>query len=257
MENDFKKLLKIVEKLRGRNGCPWDRKQTLDSIRENIIEEAYETVEAIDKKDFQLLKEEAGDLLLQAVFISQLAQEKKRFSIQDVIKEVTDKLIRRHPHVFKDKAVKDTDDVLKNWEQIKKDEKGMKQDGSVLNNIPAILPALLKANKVQSKVERFGFKWHTIDYPIEKLKEEIKEFIHEIEQKEVSFSKMEEEFGDILFTLVNIGRFYKIDPEVALNRTISKFTERFQYVEKKMKIHDKSISELKADDLEKIWQEAK
>lgn len=256
MQDSFKKLIKIVNKLRSKNGCPWDRKQTLNSIRENIIEEAYETVEAIDKNDYQLIKKETGDLLLQAVFISQIAGEKNKFNIKDVINEVTDKLIRRHPHVFKNVKVKNTDQVLYNWENIKKNEEGKNKQESILENIPGNLPALIKANKVQSKVERFGFKWKSVKGPIKKLKEELKEFIDAV-NKGCSKEEIEEEFGDILFTLVNIGRFYKISPEQALNSTVKKFKKRFRFIEQEAKKENKSLKEFKLQDMERLWKKAK
>ena len=257
MTDNFIKLTDIVDKLRGPGGCLWDRQQTLRSIRQNIIEEAYETVEAINTNNYNLLKEEAGDLLLQSVFISQITKEKNKFNINDVIVDVTNKLIRRHPHVFKKIKVRNTDHILQNWEHIKKEEKTKGENDSILSNIPDILPALLKANKVQSKVERFGFRWDSIKYPVKKLKEEIQEFIEEIKRKKVSKKKAEEEFGDILFTLVNIGRFYKLNPEEALNKTIRKFKKRFQYIERKLKKEKKNLSDLKIHALEKLWQEAK
>ncbi|MBU1076854.1 MAG: nucleoside triphosphate pyrophosphohydrolase [Spirochaetes bacterium] len=257
MKGDFNELADLVEKLRGKDGCPWDREQTLKSIRHNIIEEAYETVEAINSDNYDLLREEAGDLLLQSVFISQLTKEKNKFDINDVIKVVIDKLVRRHPHVFNNVQADDTKEVLSNWEHIKKEEKNLEGYASILDDIPPILPALLKANKVQSKVERFGFRWDSIIYPVKKLKEEVNEFIVEVENEQVSPNRIEEEFGDILFTLVNIGRFFKINPEEALNKTIRKFITRFQRIEEKLKGEERNISDLDIDTLEKLWIEAK
>ena len=256
MQDSFKKLIGIVNKLRSKNGCLWDRKQTLRSIRENIIEEAYETVDAIDKNDYQLIKKETGDLLLQAVFISQIAGEKNKFNIKDVINEVIDKLIRRHPHVFKNVKVKNTEQVLHNWENIKKNEEGKNKQESILKNIPGNLPALIKANKVQSKVERFGFKWKSVKGPIKKLKEELKEFIDAVNNG-CSKEEIEEEFGDILFTLVNIGRYYKISPEQALNSTIKKFNKRFRFIEQEVKKENKSLKEFELQDLQCLWKKAK
>ena len=256
MQNRFSKLVNIVEKLRGKGGCAWDKKQTLQSIRENIIEEAYETVEAINKKDYHLIKEEAGDLLLQAVFISQIANEKNKFNMTDVVEEVTEKLIRRHPHVFENVKVNGQDQILHNWEKIKRSEKGKKEHDSILSDIPESLPALIKAKKVQSKVERFGFKWDSIKYPIKKLKEELNEFICNIKNKR-SQSEIEEEFGDIIFTLVNIGRFYNISPEAALNKTINKFKKRFNYIEDKVKAENKDMIKMNVSELEALWKEAK
>ena len=256
MNDSFNRLISIVNKLRSKNGCLWDREQTLESIRENIIEEAYETVEAINKNDHQLIKKETGDLLLQAVFISQIASEKKKFDIRDVINEVIDKLIRRHPHVFKNVKVKSTDQILHNWENIKKNEEQKNNRDSILKDIPDNLPALLKANKVQSKVERFGFRWKSVKSPVKKLKEELKEFI-DIVSDGSSKEKIEEEFGDVLFTLVNIGRFYKISPELALNKAIRKFKKRFNFIEKKVKKENIDLAKSNIQDLEKLWKKAK
>ncbi len=256
MQNQFKKLISIIDKLRSKNGCTWDRKQNLRSIRDNIIEEAYETVEAINNNDYQSIKEEAGDLLVQAVFISRIAEDKNKFNINDVVNEAIDKLIRRHPHVFDDHKANNTKQVLANWESIKRAEKKEGEDNSILSNIPDILPALLKAKKVQNKAERSGFKWDSVKSPIKKLKEELKEFISVVEKKGLK-EKIEEEFGDILFTLVSIGRFYKISPEAALNRTIGKFKRRFNYIEQKLKKDNRSIKEFKLSGLVNLWKEAK
>lgn len=250
MLNSFQNLVNIVDKLRSKNGCPWDKQQTLKSIRANIIEEAYETVDAINKKNYLQLKEEVGDLLLQVLFVSQLAKEKSKFSIKEVIQGISNKLINRHPHIFGDQKVKNTKEVLYHWEQIKKKEKNTKSYS--LTDIPLNLPALLKAKKVQNKVERLGFKWPSIKFPLHKLKEELNEFICEVKNnKKIN---MEEEFGDILFTLVNIGRFYDIDPEEALNKTINKFIKRFHYVEKKANKLNKTPE---TKEWIALWNEAK
>jgi len=245
-------LIKIVAKLRSKNGCPWDKKQNFKSIKEPLIEESYEVVDAINSKDFNKLKEELGDLLIQIVFLSQLSKEKKYFNINDVIETAVEKLKRRHPHIFGSVKVKGVKDVLKNWEKIKKSENNNKY---ILDGIPNILPALLKAKKVQNKVSRFGFDWKNVEGPMEKLNEELKEFKNAVKSNKKN--KIEEELGDIIFTIVNIGRFYHINPEEALNKTVKKFIKRFNYIEKKIKESGKSITDVSLEEMDSLWDEAK
>lgn len=252
MKSELEKLSSIVAKLRSKDGCPWDKKQNFKSIREPVLEESYEVIEAIDLKDYKKLKEELGDLLIQIVFLSQLAKEKKYFELSDVIKTACDKLIRRHPHIFSNLKVRGAKEVLKNWEKIKKSENNSKY---ILDSIPNNLPALIKAKKVQSKVARFGFDWKDVKGPLEKLTEEVKEFEKAVESNKKL--KIEEELGDILFTIVNIGRFYNINPESALNRTIAKFIKRFKYIEDRIKKEGKSILNTSLEELDNYWEESK
>ncbi len=253
MEVKFIKLVKIIDKLRSKKGCPWDKKQNFKSIKEPLLEESYEIIDAINSRDYNKLKEELGDLLIQIVFLSRLAKEKKRFNVYNVIDNAIKKLIRRHPHIFGKIKVKGTKDVLKNWEQIKRAEKSERK--YILDDIPEILPALLKAKKVQNKVSRFGFDWERIDGPVEKLKEEIDEFLQAVKANRKR--RIEEEIGDILFSVVNIARFYHINPEEALNSTVKKFIKRFNFIEDSLKKIGKSISESTIDEMDYYWEKSK
>ncbi len=255
MSKQFDKLVKIMKQLRGKNGCPWDRKQNFKSLRMNVIEEAYETVDAINKKNFKKLKEELGDLLLQVVFLSEIAEEKNKFNVNDVIKEVSDKLIRRHPHIFGNIKVHSASEVLSNWEEIKHKEKSKKEQKYILNDIPEILPALLKAYKTQNKAKRFGFSWKDVNEAIKKFKEEEKEFLTAIKNNKKS--KIEEEFGDLLFSLVNIGIYYKINPEESLNKSIKKFKNRFNKLENILKRKKINLKDLSYTEKLKLWKEIK
>lgn len=248
-EQNFYELVKIMRKLR--EECPWDKEQTNDSIKAATLEEAYETVEAIDKKDFEDLKSELGDLLLHIVFHSAIAEDNKLFNIEDVIKSISDKLIRRHPHVFSDTIVNNNNDILRNWEHIKLQE-GRK---SLLDGIPKALPALYRAYRIQEKVAKVGFDWSNIKDVWNKVKEEFLEF----REAEVSGDKekTEEEFGDLLFALINYARFIKINPENALRKTNEKFISRFQYIEKKLAENGKSLIDSDLQEMDKYWEEAK
>jgi len=248
----FYHLVDIMHKLRGKNGCPWDREQSHESLKPYLVEETYEVLDAIDKKDDEVLREELGDLLLQIVFHAQIAAEEGRFSIDDVADSIVTKLKRRHPHVFGEVEVKDSDEVLQNWEKIKKTE-GKR---SVLEGVPEGLPALLKARRVQEKVKRVGFDWEESDGPFEKVFEEIKELKAAVQQGDKK--QMEEEFGDILFSLVNVSRFLRIDAEECLRSTIRKFIERFRYIETRVADNgEKPIEDYSLKELDILWEEAK
>lgn len=250
--NDLYRLVEVMKRLRSEHGCPWDREQTHETLKPYLLEEAYEVLNAIDSKDDTHLMEELGDLLLQIVFHAQLAAEEGRFTIDDVARSIVNKLVRRHPHVFSDVKVKNAQEVLKNWEQIKKDE-GKK---SVLDGIPEHLPALLKARRVQEKAKRVGFDWDSVDGVVEKLVEEIKELIEAVGKGKVQDA--EEEFGDILFSLVNISRFLGIDAEDSLRKTINKFMKRFYYIEEKVKKKgNKPLGDYTLKELDGLWEEAK
>jgi len=225
----FDRLIEVIEKLRSPKGCPWDREQTHQSLKPYLIEETYEVLDAIDDGRPEVLQDELGDLLLQIVLHSQLAAEKKTFTIEDVVKSISAKMIRRHPHVFGDTAVKDVKDVWRNWEKIKKGEKVQK---SILDSVPAALPALYRATKVQKKAARVGFDWPDIVGVLDKIKEEIHEF-EEIKVKKQPERALDE-FGDILFSLVNLARKLDLDAEDALRQATKKFEKRFKYVEQKV-----------------------
>lgn len=248
-EQKFYELVKIMRRLR--EECPWDKEQTNDSIKAATLEEAYEAVEAIDKKNYEELKSELGDLLLHIVFHSAIAEDNKLFNIEDVIQSISDKLIRRHPHVFSDTVVNNNSDILRNWEHIKLKE-GRK---SLLDGIPKALPALYRAYRIQEKVAKVGFDWSDIKDVWNKVKEEFKEFKEAEESGDKE--KTEEEFGDLLFALINYARFININPENALRKTNEKFIERFQYIEKKLAENGKSLIDSNLQEMDKYWEEAK
>lgn len=247
--NNFEDLVEIVKMLR--KECPWDRKQTHQSIKDNLIEEAYEAVEAIDQEDFEEFKKELGDLLLHVVFHSRMATESKDFTIEDVIYSIQEKLIRRHPHVFGDAKTDSEQEVAENWETIKLKEG--KQ--SVLDGLPAHLPALIKAQRMQEKAANVGFDWPEWRQVWDKLEEELGEFKEVLEEKNIKKSK--EEFGDLLFSLVNVGRFFDLNAEDSLRMTNSKFLKRFQYIEKQVQSTDRSLNEVSLEEMDGIWEEAK
>ena len=250
---DMQPLQDVIKTLREPGGCPWDIVQTHKSLRRNLIEEVYEVIEAIDLGDKKLLCEELGDLLMQIVFHARMAEEAGCFSMQDVIDGITEKLIRRHPHVFGDVTVKDAGEVLTNWEAIKRAEK--KDRKSVLDGVPKDLPSLMAAYKLQHKASKVGFDWPDVEPVWDKLDEEIRE----LEEATVDGSKeqIEEELGDVLFTIVNLARFLKIDPEVALSGTNRKFRKRFSYIEEKVKAKHEKWENLSLIELDDLWQEAK
>jgi XTP/dITP diphosphohydrolase len=259
-ERKFNDFVEIVKRLR--KECPWDREQTNDSIKSNTIEEAYEVVEAIDNKNYEELKKELGDLLLHVVFHTQIAQEENHFAIDDVIDSIQEKLIRRHPHVFGDVKVTNSNEVKKNWEEIKLSE-GRE---SVLDGVPHNLPALQRAHRLQEKAAKVGFDWEKKEDVWKKVIEEIEE-MHEIEkiksqfpnnnnQKELQ-TKLEKEVGDVFFAMVNYARFLGINPEDALRLTNEKFINRFNYVQKKIKETGKAINESNLQEMDKYWNESK
>lgn len=247
---EIDKLIEIIKKLRSPAGCPWDREQNLQTLRSYLLEESYEVLEAMEKGG-EDLKGELGDLLLQIVFQSVISEEKGEFNFEDVVKKINNKMIRRHPHVFLDKNIaKNTEEVLYNWEQIKKKEKEHKNRESVLDGIPRTFSSILRAEKLQKKVSKYGFDWEKIEDVENKVKEEVEEFLVEI--KAENFEKKEEEFGDLLFSLVNLARHLRIDPEIALKKASDKFEKRFRYVESKCEIKKENL-EL----MEKYWKEVK
>jgi tetrapyrrole methylase family protein / MazG family protein len=247
--NKFSEFVEIVRRLRLE--CPWDREQTNDSIKANTIEEAYEVVEAIDNKDYSELKKELGDLLLHVVFHTAIAEQDKRFTIEDVIQAISEKLIRRHPHVFGDTEVSGSKEVTKNWEAIKMSE-GRE---SLLDGIPKHLPALIRAYRLQEKAAKVGFDWDKKSDVIKKVKEELRELISAEDSNDKN--EIEKEFGDLLFALVNYGRFIGVNPEDSLRRTNDKFINRFKYIEKRLEENGKKITESDLAEMDKFWEESK
>lgn len=231
--------------------CPWDKKQTLQSLRHLTIEETYELGDAILDNDLVEIKKELGDLLLHIVFYAKIGSEKNAFDIADVANGICEKLVNRHPHIYGDVKVENEDEVKQNWENIKLKE-GKK---SVLEGVPNSLPALVKANRIQEKVAGVGFDWEKPEQVFEKLKEELAEFQEEIKKQDQE--QMEAEYGDVLFSMVNYARFLNIDPESALERTNKKFIGRFQYLEQKAKAMDKSLQEMTLAEMDVFWNEAK
>ena len=234
-----------------REQCPWDRKQTMESLRHLTIEETYELGDAILDADLQGVKGELGDLLLHIFFYSKIGSEKQAFDIADVAHAISEKLIARHPHIYGDIEVADEEEVKQNWEKLKLKE-GKK---SVLEGVPNSLPAMVKANRIQDKVAGVGFDWEEPHQVFEKLKEELEEFQHEVATGDRT--KMEAEFGDVLFSMINYARFLKIDPESALERTNKKFSKRFKFLEKQAKELNRSLADMSLDEMEQIWQRAK
>jgi XTP/dITP diphosphohydrolase len=247
----FEKLLEIMDELREK--CPWDRVQTFDTLRNLTTEEVYELTEAIFDKDMQNIKKELGDILLHIVFYAKLGSEQDAFTIKDVIDALNEKLIFRHPHVFGETKVQNAKEVEENWEKLKLKEK----DGnkSVLSGIPKTLPACIKAFRIQDKARGVGFDWDEKEQVWDKVTEEISEFAEQVKKNDKN--RMEEEFGDILFALINAGRLYGIHPEDALEKTNRKFIERFNYLENQTIKQGKNLKEMSLEEMDKIWNEAK
>lgn len=246
-------LVEVVRRLRGPGGCPWDREQTHASLRGDLLEEAYEVVDAINRKDDANLKEELGDLLLQSVFHSQIAEDEKRFTFQEVAESICEKLIRRHPHVFGDATAENSEQVLVQWDAIKRGERDPEE--SVLGEIPAALPSLMRAEKVQKRAARVGFDWPKSADVLEKVREEIGEIETEIAAGDAA--KTGEEIGDLLFSIVNLARHLKVEPEVALQAATDKFIRRFHGMEKAAKLRGEKMDGMSLDQLEELWTTAK
>ncbi len=249
--NAFNRLLDIMDELRLK--CPWDKKQTFESLRANTIEEAYELCDAIMKSDKKEIKKELGDVLLHIVFYSKIASETDDFDIADVCNSLCDKLIFRHPHVFGEGAAKNAGEVEQTWEQIKRKEK----DGNktVLSGVPDALPALIKSYRIQDKARNVGFDWQDKEQVWDKVKEEFDEL--QVEVKKLDAEKMEEEFGDLLFSMINAARLYKINPENALEKCNQKFIRRFNYVEQKSIQEGKDLKDMTLEEMDQYWNEAK
>jgi XTP/dITP diphosphohydrolase len=247
----FERLLNIMDELR--SGCPWDKKQTYESLRYLTIEETYELSDAILKGDENEIKKELGDLMLHLVFYSKIGSEKGSFDISDVLNGICEKLIHRHPHIYANVNVADDEEVKSNWEKIKLNEKG--GNTSVLSGVPKSLPAMVKACRIQEKARGVGFDWKNSNQVFEKVEEELREFKHELAENNTK--KIEEEFGDLLFALVNFSRFIHINPEDALERTNLKFIKRFSHIEKMAKENNRSIEELSLEEMDHYWNECK
>lgn len=248
-------LLKIMEILRSENGCPWDREQDHHTIRKNFIEETYEVVEAIDNNDSESLKEELGDVLLQVVFHTQMEKEQGRFNFDDVANDICKKLIIRHPHVFSDTKVKDADEVLANWNQIKQETKGQKTASETLDAVPKQLPALMRSSKIQERARKAGFDYPDVSMSFDDLKSEVSELEHAISNNDLD--NIAEEIGDVIFSCVNISRFYKLDAEELLSKSCDKFIKRFKQVEQIATEEHIDMKKADIDELIAIWKKAK
>jgi MazG family protein len=249
----FSRLVEIMARLRAPDGCPWDREQTFDTIKPYLLEETYEVMDAIDARDWDGLADELGDLLLQVVFFSQMAKEAGHFEVSDAIEAINSKLIRRHPHVFGEGEAKTAADVIRKWDEIKATEKPRPK--GLLAGVPRSLPALMEARQIAGRAAGAGFDWNNVDQVLEKLREEL----DELDQARQSGSQedLQDEIGDLLFVIVNIARFLKVDPEQALRGTNSKFRRRFEHVEQGLEAQGKSPREATIEEMERLWQEAK
>ncbi len=248
----FKDLVKIMADLRGPSGCPWDKEQTRETLKPFLAEELYELLDALDEDNAQNIKEELGDMLFQIIFHSRLSEERGEFDINDVVKEIVEKMIKRHPHVFGNKDLKTSHDVTHWWEENKRREKN---HSSITDGIPRTLPALLKAQKLQDRVSRVGFDWDRIEDIFAKLYEELDELKRAMDGKDIN--EIEHELGDIFFVLVRISSFLNINSEDALRKTIRKFIRRFKYMEDKASGQERKISDMTLEEMEGIWQESK
>ena len=252
----YLRLYDIVARLRGPGGCPWDREQTPSSLRGDLIEETYECIEAIDEKNPAHIQEELGDIFLLLTLLSFIHEEEGAFSVSDVFNTACEKLIRRHPHVFGEVKVNDSREVVANWDKIKVEQEGRKPKDSVLDDVSSGLPSLDRAWKLQKKAAKTGFDWPDIQGVIDKVKEELDE-VSQAEAANTCADRIEDELGDLLFSVINLCRYLKIEPSVALRRTNSKFTSRFKYMEKKMKETGQEMKKENLDVMEAFWNEAK
>ncbi len=252
VKNEFLRLVEIMAKLRDAEGCPWDREQTYESLRQFLLEEAFEVLELIDEKQYDGLKYELGDLLLQVIFHAQIAEEEGRFTIVDVLKNINEKLIYRHPNVFGDAKINSAAEQIINWEKLKKKKD---QNRSVIAGVPRALPALLRAHRIQAKAATVGFDWMKISDVWKKMDEEIDE-LREAENEE-NIEKIEEEYGDLLFVMVNLSRFLRINPEDSLRKATEKFIKRFHQVEAIADMQNRSLEDMTLEEMDQIWDEVK
>lgn len=253
----FQRLVEIMARLRGPGGCPWDHEQTFDSIKKYTLEETYEVLDSIDRRDWDGLREELGDFMLQAVFYAQMAAEQKLFDIGDSLDAINEKLVRRHPHVFGEATAETGAAVLKQWNEIKAEERKAQpqKPQGLLASVPRSLPALVEAQQIASRAAGAGFDWENPEQVLSKLEEELAEF-DEARRTEPQ-ERIEDELGDLLFVLVNLARFVKVDPEQALRRANAKFRSRFGYMERKLEERGERVAGTPMDELEALWQEAK
>lgn len=258
---NIEKLVNLVEQLRGDNGCPWDKEQTRETLKPMLIEEAYEVLDALDSEDPIELKEELGDLLFQVVFHARIAQERGEFDMADVINRSHEKMVRRHPHIFGNANLNTSEDVLKNWEDIKAAEKGIQSasnpesERSLLDGIPSKLPALHRAYQMTAKASRVGFDWPHLEDILTKMHEEASELVEALSRQDAD--KIADEVGDLLFVVVNVARFLGIDPETALSRSNRKFYRRFRYVESAIKRQGRELKTASLAEMDALWEEAK
>ncbi len=251
----YEDLLEIMKLLRSPGGCPWDREQDHESLKKYLIEETYEVLEAIDLNNPEKLCEELGDVLLQVVFHARVSEENGRFSMEDVIHSVSSKMVSRHRHVFGHEQAETAEDVVNLWEDIKKEEKGAKTQTLILKDVPSILPALMRSYKVQEKAAKVGFDWDHVDDAWKKVIEETGELREAYKSGDAG--KAEEELGDLLFAVVNVARFLKIQPELALTGTINKFIKRFEYIETKSSEMGRELSGMTLQEMDALWEESK
>lgn len=254
-KKDFQDLLDIIETLRNPGGCPWDREQTHESLKSAILEECYEVIDAIENEDEDALIEELGDVLLQVVFHASIGKEDGYFDIMDLIGAISNKMINRHPHVFGNEEANTSEQVLVNWDEIKKEEKGIKTLTEEMQNIAKSLPATTRAYKVQKKAKKVGFDWDDVNCAMDKVKEELNEIkeVYNCEDKSI----IEGEVGDLLFACINVARFLEVDGELALDKTIKKFIKRFSYIENEAIKNNKNLKDMTLEDMDKLWEEAK
>lgn len=256
IHRELNDLISLIKKLRAPDGCPWDSKQRPNDIGKYILEEAYEVVESLEARDQQGLQEELGDLLFQILFLAEMGEESGEFSLDDVMAGIREKMIRRHPHIFGDIKVDTIDQVKENWQQIKKQERRINNDrDSVFKDIPRSLPALKRAQKITAVAASYGFDWQKATDVIKKLEEEFAEFNAALKNNDQV--NMEEELGDLFFTLVNLSRFVKIDSETALSSATGKFLQRFDYITDQLKIRGKSLEDASPGEMNALWEEAK
>lgn len=259
-KKNFEDLVALVRRLRAPGGCPWDREQTFETLRPMIVEEAYEVVEAIEEGEPHKLADELGDLLFQVVFCGQIGEDLGQFDIRDVITAIHNKMVRRHPHVFGDAEIATAEDVLKNWDDLKRNERaaaGREHPKGLLDSVAGHLPALLEAYSLTDRASRVDFDWPSVEPVLAKLDEEIRELRHEIDADERDQERLESELGDLLFAAVNVARKLGVDPETALKRTNRKFRRRFAHIERRLEEQGSSPKEASLDEMDALWDEAK
>ena len=254
-KKDINDLINLIEVLRGDEGCPWDREQTHESIKNAIVEESYEVKDAIENEDDNALIEELGDVLLHVIFHSSIGKEDGYFDFNDVVEGIYNKMINRHPHIFKNQEICNSEEVVQNWDEIKKEEKGFETVTDELNAVAKALPALIRAHKIQNKAKKVGFDWDNVEDAAKKVVEELNEVLdaYNTENK----GNITEEVGDLLFSCVNVARFLNIDEEEALNNTTDKFIRRFSYIEEQANKLGKNLKEMSLEEMDKLWNDAK